>query len=497
MPVRLSSAVVAWLFLYSAAGLSAAAGEQGTAKVQRQAAALLRAHQPRQALQLLKPALQQDGDAAGLLTLQGIAYSLEGNNAAAIQSLRRAVRAQPDFLPALRAEAQILVRRQKPDAEAVLVHILALAPSDTTARSMLATEQAQQGKCADAVANFALLADPNSPEAATCLYKLGRFPAAATAFSHLLQQQPYATFYRYDLGLAQLRAGDAASAVRTLQPLVAPDAAKLPDEDTLSLASDANEAAGNTPASVELLRRAIVLDPMQADSYVRFAEICMAHESYQPGIDMVSSGLSRMPHNSALYLARGMLYGGEASYAKAEADFHDAELYDPSHGTGDYGVGIVQLQNNQPEAALTSTRHALQQHPDDPRLNLLLARILLEEDAEPGTRVLAEATAAAAKAVELNPTIVMAHTLLAKADMLAGRTEEAAAECRAALKLDPEDQAALYRLLLASRKLGDTATVEALARRLDVQHQRERDQQTERLRYRLVETPATAAKPVR
>ena len=44
----------------------------------------------------------------------------------------------------------------------------------------------------------------------------------------------------------------------------------------------------------------------------------------------MTAGLSHLPREAQLYLARGLLYGELAQYDKAEADFGTAASLDPS-----------------------------------------------------------------------------------------------------------------------------------------------------------------------
>ena len=370
----------------------------------------------------------------------------------------------------------------------MLLKILQANPKDTTAREMLALEEARTGDCASAIQNFepldAALDDrPNSLlRYGACLFSLDKFAEAAAVFARAAQREPTSHEVLYDLALSQVSAGQNQAGLDTLKPLLS----NTPDLDTLTLASDAAEAVGDTPQAVALLRQAIVLDPKFAESYVRFSELCMLHESYQAGIEMVDAGLARLPQNSSLYLARGMLYGGKGDYNKAEADLQSAEMLDPKHGLGSYGVGLVQAQANHPEQALATSRAALRSHPNDAQLNLLLARLLIEAGEKPGSAFFQEALHAAEKAVRLNPDLLPARNLLAKIDLLMGDTAHAAEQCRAALKIDPTDEAASYRLLVISRQTGDTRTVKELAERVAEQHQRARDDETKRLRFRIV-----------
>jgi tetratricopeptide (TPR) repeat protein len=266
--------------------------------------------------------------------------------------------------------------------------------------------------------------------------------------------------------------------------------------DTLTLASDAYEAAGNTPQSVALLRQAIVQDPNRDDTYARFAELCLLHQSYDTGIAMVTAGISHLPHDPELYLARGLLYGELAQYDKAEADFRAAESFDPKHGAGSYGVGLMQVQSGHYAQALSTVRSELRSHPGDAQLHFLLARILIESGATPGTAQFAEARESALQAIHVSPEMVAAHDLLADIYMRTGETELAVAQCRAALAIDATEPSAMYRLMIASRKLGDKATVQALAQRLAELHQQTRAEESNRLRYRIVEGDTARAASV-
>jgi tetratricopeptide (TPR) repeat protein len=80
------------------------------------------------------------------------------------------------------------------------------------------------------------------------------------------------------------------------------------DARTLDLASNAYENSGNTPEAVSTLRQAILLDPGNINYYLDFATLCLAHQSFQAGIDVISDGMRVQPSASQLYLVRGVLY---------------------------------------------------------------------------------------------------------------------------------------------------------------------------------------------
>ena len=62
-----------------------------------------------------------------------------------------------------------------------------------------------------------------------------------------------------------------------------------------------------------------------------------------------------------------------------------------------------------------------------------------------------EATEAASRAVALRPDFARARDVLSRSTPAAGDTDRAIEECRLALRADPDDPTALYRLMRASR----------------------------------------------
>jgi len=495
--IQLKHRFVRCLFVatLAAGGLACSVAQQPQA-TSASAAALVKSGRYDAAVSEAKRGLLIHPKDPGLWTIEGIAYAMQGKDEKALTALRTASRISPDFVRALQAEAQILSRQHDPELAVVLERILRLDPNDSTAREMLALEQARRGDCKSADINFGQLSGQFNTHAESlerygaCLFTEGDYAKSTAIFQQFQTLRPASAEARYNLALAQMRAGQKKEAAETLKPLLS-----SPDVDTALLASDVFEDLDDTPQAVSFMRRAIVLDPMRPDSYMRFAELCMLHDSYQTGIDMVSAGIARLPHDSDLYLTRGLLYGAIAQYDKAEADFRHAEQLDPTHGTGAYGVGLVQDQSDHPGEALATTRAALRDHPQDAQLNFLLARILIEGGVAPGSPEFSEAVRAAETAVRLKPDFLPPHDLLAKIDDMRGETTGVIEQSREALRIDPSDQAAMYRLMRAARKTGDTATAQALLKQVADQHEHARAEESQRLHYKIVESIGPEPQP--
>jgi DNA-binding SARP family transcriptional activator len=80
--------------------------------------------------------------------------------------------------------------------------------------------------------------------------------------------------------------------------------------------------------------------------------------------------------------------------------------------------------------------------------------------------------------------------VLAKLYLQAGQTHAAIDQCREALKADPKDQTALYRLIQALRKTGSTKEIPDLLKRLAELRAESTKEEREHNRYKLVEAGA-------
>ncbi|MGA7859595.1 MAG: hypothetical protein WCA11_16790, partial [Terracidiphilus sp.] len=276
-----------------------------------------------------------------------------------------------------------------------------------------------------------------------------------------------------------------------LDPLLTDD---QQDPDILSLASEAYEAVGNTPKAVALLRQAIVLSPTTADYYAAFATLCLDHDSFQVGIDMINAGIEHIPDNPSLYLSRGLLYAQLAQYDKADADFAKAEQFNSTQGLSLYAVDLTQLERNDPDQALIKVRAQLKAHPDNPLLNLLLAELLMNQSPAPESAAYREALKSALSAVKSKPDLVKGRDLLASMYMRSNQYNLAIEQCKLALQYAPSDETAMYHLIISLRHTGHNDGLAPLVKRLSEMHQESLHAETERKRFRLVEPGQEAPK---
>jgi len=238
---------------------------------------------------------------------------------------------------------------------------------------------------------------------------------------------------------------------------------------------------------VAALRQAILLDPKDIESYVSFAYIAYAHQSFQVGINVLSDGIAQLPDAAQLYFSRGVMYVQVANYEKAEQDFEKAYALDPNQSLTSAAQGLLAVQENDLDRALASVKQRLLQKPDDPVLLYLQADVLAQKGAEPGTPEFALALKSAERSVALRPTLAPAREVLAKLYMQAGKNEQAIAQTRKALEIDPKNQTSVYRLIQLLRKTGNSPEIPGLLKRLAQLRQDDAKALKQRYEYKLVE----------
>jgi tetratricopeptide (TPR) repeat protein len=456
-------------------------------------AAALRAREFDKAVELTRSALRATPGSAQLWTLQGIAFAGKGDGKQALAAFRQALKIAPNNVAALAGAAQIEYEADGREAIPLLNRLLELRPGDPTAHAMLAVLEYRKGNCKASVPHFdkaGKLLDSQLDALhayATCLAKLERLDEAAVALQRAVALRPDDPQERHLLASMQIMGRKPKDALATLQPLLE---AGSPTSATLQLVSSAAEDAGDTPQAVSTLRQAILLDPRNVSLYLDFANISFAHESFQVGIDVISEEMSLQPRAAQLYVARGVLYVQLAEYDKAEADFEKAYVLDPHQSLSTAAQGLAAVQANDLDHALASIQSKLERKPNDALLLYLQADLLSQKSADVGAPEFQLAMRSAKRAVSLQPTLGAARGVLAKLYMQAGQYQEAVEQCREALKSDPKDQTALYRLIQALRKTGQQGEIPDLLKRLAQLREQATKEERERYRYKLIEEPA-------
>jgi len=455
----------------------------------------LRNHDFAHALSLSQAALIKHPGDLRIWSLRGMASAGMGNLPQALSAYHSALKLDSKYLPALEGAAQTEFQMGHNTARPLLESVLAQRPEDPTSHAMLGVLDYRARNCSGALEHFQkaageIASQPGAlSEYGACLALLNREEDAVTAFAQALALQPDKREARYNLALAQWDAHRADDALATLQPLMD---ATLADADALDLGAEISEASGDTPRATGILRNAILADPKKVDSYLQFAMLSYDHASPQVGIDMLNAGLTQLPNEPRLYLVRGILLTQLGEFVRAAEDFDTASRIDPQLSFLRVAAGLVKSQQHKPAEALKEFRADVKAHPNEAYAHYLLAEELLEEGKPEGSPEYKEEVDAAERAVKLDPKLVAAHDLLSAVYLENEHTDLAIEHGRAALALDPNDQQAVYHLIVAMRKSDQKDQVPALLKRLVDLRANAKSDQTSSRRYRLSEGPDPA-----
>ncbi len=481
----------AWfgLFLSIAFCTAATAAQPGKQDGANEIATALRARNYTAALELLGPRLRQSPGDAQLWTFEALAYSGLGRKTEALASYRKALKIAPEYLPALEGAAQLEYESGGGDAETLLKRIVKQLPDDPTAHGMLASLALRRNDCAEAVTQFEQCGPQLESEPSVmrnygiCLAKLERYDKAETVFERLIAQPDDDSHDVERLAAIELALNRPADALRTLGPALA----NHPSPVVLAQAAEAYEDQKNTPKAVSLLHQAIVENPQDTDLYLQFADVAFVHQSFQVGVDMLTAGMQQIPDAAALYVARGVLYVQLADYDHAESDFEEAEKLDPQSTISEAARGMVAEQQDDLDKALAVVGERLREQPNDPMLLSVEADILVQRNPEVGSLEFERAIADARRASELQPEMTDSLDLLAKLDLQADNNQRAVDESREALRRNPDDQSAIYHLIVGLRRTGHKEELPALLQRLAELRQKATLEEGEHNRYKLIE----------
>jgi tetratricopeptide (TPR) repeat protein len=399
--------------------------------------------------------------------LLGLALRGESKLEPAFKAFRTAMQQCPQSIAAIEGAAETAFLLNSPEAKSLVTRVIQLRPSDETGYAMLGAIDARSGDCVGVVENYAKAptrvhqSPPALRQYGSCLLNLGRAADAVPLLSQLLNLRPN-NMNRIALARAQAAAKDSTAALATLQPLL--DAGSR-DDAALLFAARLAEADNDTPKAVEWFRKAIEINPKNADAYLAFAEMSFNHGAFKVGIDFLNLGIHELPAEARLYLARGVLEEQMTEMDAALRDFQEAHRLDPQLSFAEDAMGMLMSQNHDSASALTLFAKQAQLHPNDPLLQYLYAEAL-SQTANGDETVKAQSIAAAKRAVQLEPTYQPARDLLCVLLLRHNDLAEVVTQAEEAKKLDPYDEVAIYQEILAQRKLKNTAAIAPLVKQL-------------------------------
>jgi len=473
------------------------------------------------AISLLARALASTPRDLKTLNLLGIALTGAGRTDEANRRFREALAIDPAFYPAKKNLAVNEFTAGRPaEAERLFKEVLGVVLDDEIAHLHLGEIYFARKQCAVALAHFeksgaraaanpawtlhfasCLLEQGQVPRAVALLDRLpagdatGRFEAgmllgAAKVYADAARQfgaaragykDPYAAGYNQTLMLVE--AGDHGRAIEVAEELFR---ASHRTGELYNLVSRAYVGANRIQEAYDALRTAARLEPSEEQHYLDLSLLCLDHENFDLGMEIIDVGLTYKPDSGRLHVYRGVLLVMKGLVEQAEREFGTARRLGPDGPAPDVALAMAWMQSGNAGRAVDLLRQRFQAGARAAVVPYMLGIALIRTGIDAAAPEGAEALSAFEAAIKLDPTLAGPRAELGKALLRRGDTRQAIEQLELAATLDPDNPAPLYLLGQAHRKIGNTARAQELLARVTKLNEQGRSEDPDKELKRIV-----------
>jgi tetratricopeptide (TPR) repeat protein len=430
------------------------------------------------ALEAIQNLLQRYPGNPKVGNLQGLALLGSGDPVKAAAAFERVLDAHPKFFPAMKNLAILDWQTKKQRAAERTYQALELQPNDPSLNAYAVLADLQRKNTSSAKQHLDLSGEavssmPSELEMrlAYLLGTCGLYREAVHVYQDILAHGGHSPALTYNLGLAEYLAGNYEDAIHTLQE--ADSHGRTLDE--LSLLAQAYEKNHQTQLAIDRLREAITLYPMNENSYLDLANICIDHNAYPLGIEIVQLGLKNRPRSERLRFELGVLHALSGQFDRAREEFRVVEKMAPGKDLPIAGLELADIQQNGRQESIQELRRNLRQKGDSAILCYLLGSSLVRAGARPGTPEYTEARAVFRKAVRLDPKLPYPYIELGKMYEEAGDLVHAITLFEKAAALSSRDPAPYYHLARDYQKLHQPQRASQMLDKFKEMQQRSRE----------------------
>jgi tetratricopeptide (TPR) repeat protein len=245
-----------------------------------------------------------------------------------------------------------------------------LEPQSPDAHLLLAMVYTTLDYRQDAVAQYkaALALDPSMLETyqhyGDLQLAMGAPQDAERTFKQAMDKQPALSGPRTSLAGLYLGQNRLARALDVLEPVLK---SEKPPTPALFIAGKACQGLSKSQRGIEILRRAVALDPNYADAHHVLGSMLANEGNYKEGIPELEQAVKLAPDNPTYQYALGNAYRSDRSLpeaaAKARAAFEKALEINPAFPTAHYYYGLTLEDSGEMEAALREYRRTLELDP--------------------------------------------------------------------------------------------------------------------------------------
>jgi tetratricopeptide (TPR) repeat protein len=480
------------------------------------------------AIRSLNEELRQSPRNLKALNLLGIALTGSGQIEEADSRFREALRIAPHFFPARKNLAVNEFNQDRlAEAESQFNRVLRDAPGDEIANIYLGEIRFRKGDFESALSHYekgrgrtsqnpawtlhyaeCLLRESDAAlakivlkmlpaddaedrfQAGLLLGRVGAYAEAAEFFGSAREKYSDHYIAAYNQLLMLIQAGHYPGAIALFNQLVQQGYKRA---ELYNLASEAYVKSGRVQEAYDALRAATRIEPEAEDNYVDLAALCLEHEEYTLGMEILDVGIHYIPTSYRLYVQRGVTLVMRGLIEEAEKNFETASKLAPDKSLPYFALGEVWMQSGQTEKAVKVLREKSKLPGVDFLVPYVFGVALIHSGVESGTPSADEAVSALELSIRLNPKFSHSRSELGKLLFKQGEIDRAINELTAATALDPNDAGPVYVLAQAYRKKGQKAQADEMLARVAQLHSEEHNLDLKKELKRLVRQDTSAS----
>jgi len=283
----------------------------------------------------------------------------------------------------------------------------------------------------------------------------GLYAEEAPIFSRLCNQFPTSFEAKYNLALATFHMDKVSDARNILQQMIAEN----PRAETYDLLAACDEALGDPAAAEQSYVKAIELDPLNEDYYLRGAELAMDRLAYDLGINILRVGLQRLPHSYRIWLLLGRIYDPYGKVSEAESSYREAVSLNPKYNVSWALLALFLARRERSAEALKAIQAGLTEIPKDFLLPYVHALMLSQTPEGNNPAMSKEIYALLKSSVAANPNFVESRYLLGQFYFNNGDFLISRRELEKAHELNPHHYATNLLLIRVYKKTNDLGKI--------------------------------------
>jgi tetratricopeptide (TPR) repeat protein len=330
-------------------------------------------------------------------------------------------------------------------ASAAMCAAQSAAVSDDKRQAAIASEQQGRYLEAEAAWRAVLESQPTNAEAYAHLGLLeaqqGHYKEAVPLYRKAIELNPSMQGLQLNLGLSLFKSGAMKEAADTFAPMLKDQPPSSPEALRLTtLIGLAHYGSGDYAAAVPFLQQATAADPQNLPFRLALAHSCLWSKQYQCVLDVYHQILTLNAESAEADMLAGEALDEMKDKAGATQQFRAAVKADPKEPNVHFGLGYLLWGLLQLDEAAQEFQAELDNNPDHAQALTYLADCQMKLNKPGGAIALLE------RAIQIDPSIGLAHLDLGILLGNAGRTDEALRELKIAVNLNPDDESVHWQL---------------------------------------------------